>query len=74
MQSNYEKIKTFFMQRFPEANEKILQIVANNRLKGLGIKQDLENPDDSTTQELITFFSTLSPLELEDLTFNALKA
>ena len=73
MSNNYTKIKDFFTQRFPEAGEKILHLVANNHLKGLRIKQNLEDLDDDTTAKVITFLSTLTPQDLEDLIYNALK-
>ncbi|MBD3359921.1 MAG: hypothetical protein GF365_04420 [Candidatus Buchananbacteria bacterium] len=72
MSSNYQTVKDFFQERFPEANEDILKLVANQRLKGLGINTELTKIEEQTAQKLIDFFKTLSPEELQELTFNAM--
>ncbi len=72
MSSNYQEVKDFFQERFPDANEDILKLVANERFKGLGINTDLTKINEQTAQKLIEFLQTLSPEELQALTFNAI--
>ncbi len=71
---NYQELKDFFMQRFPDATEEILQMVAENRLIGLEIDEKLEKISSATAEALISFFKTLSPGELESLLINAIQA
>lgn len=70
--TNYQKLKAFFQEKFPEANESILRLVAQNRLKGLGQQEELDEINPITAESLINFFQTLSPEELQSLSFNAL--
>jgi hypothetical protein len=72
MSSNYQTVQEFFQERFPDANEDILKLIANQRLKGLGINTELTKINEQTAQNLIDFLRTLSPEELQALTFNAI--
>jgi len=71
MNKNYQQVLAFFQERFPDANEQIFTMVANNRLQSLGIKEKIEEISAGTAAKLTDFFKTLSPEELQQLAYSS---